>query len=83
MSFDKKDVEKIAHLARLEIGEQEVSAYAGQISRILGLIEQMNAVDTTAVAPLAHPQEMGLRLRADEVTETDQRERFLSLAPAA
>jgi len=80
--FDKKDVEKIAHLARLEIGEQESAAYADQLSRILGLIEQMNAVDTTGITPLAHPQDMRLRLREDKVTETDQRERFQSIAPA-
>jgi aspartyl-tRNA(Asn)/glutamyl-tRNA(Gln) amidotransferase subunit C len=80
--FDKKDVEKIAHLARLEIGEQESAAYADQLSRILGLIEQMNAVDTTGITPLAHPQDTRLRLREDKVTETDQRERFQSIAPA-
>jgi aspartyl-tRNA(Asn)/glutamyl-tRNA(Gln) amidotransferase subunit C len=82
VSFDKKDVEKIAHLARLEIGEQEAAAYADQLSRILGLIEQMNAVDTTGITPLAHPQDTRLRLREDKVTETDQRERFQSIAPA-
>ncbi|HLQ24700.1 MAG TPA: Asp-tRNA(Asn)/Glu-tRNA(Gln) amidotransferase subunit GatC [Acidiferrobacterales bacterium] len=82
MPFDKKDVEKIAHLARLEIGGQEVVAYADQLSRILGLIEQMNAVDTTGIMPLAHPQDISLRLREDKVTETDQRERFQSIAPA-
>jgi aspartyl-tRNA(Asn)/glutamyl-tRNA(Gln) amidotransferase subunit C len=82
VSFDKKDVEKIAHLARLEIGEQESAAYADQLSRILGLIEQMNAVDTTGITPLAHPQDIRLRLREDKVTETDQRERFQSIAPA-
>jgi len=82
VSFDKKDVEKIAHLARLEIGEQESAAYADQLSRILGLIEQMNAVDTTGITPLAHPQDTRLRLREDKVTETDQRGRFQSIAPA-
>jgi aspartyl-tRNA(Asn)/glutamyl-tRNA(Gln) amidotransferase subunit C len=82
MSLTRKDVERIAHLARLEISEQEVDAYAGSLSRILGLIEQMNAVDTRGVTPMAHPQEGGLRLRADEVTETDQRDKFQQVAPA-
>lgn len=82
MSLTKQDVEKIAHLARLEIGEQELAVYVDHLSRILGLIAQMNAVDTSGVEPLAHPQELPLRLREDAVTETDQRERFQACAPA-
>ncbi len=82
MSLDQADVERIAHLARLEIGEQEVTAYAETLSRILGLIEQMNAVDTEGVVPMAHPQDAGLRLRADAVQEVDQRDRFQAIAPA-
>lgn len=82
MSLTKQDVEKIAHLARLEIGEQEIAVYVDRLSRIFGLIAQMNAVDTRGVEPLAHPQELPLRLREDAVTETDQRERFQAAAPA-
>lgn len=83
MALNKKDVEKIAHLARLEMSEQDAVAYAETLSRILGLIEQMNAVDTEMVAPMAHPRDDGLRMRTDEVTERDQRERFQAIAPAA
>lgn len=83
MALNKKDVEKIAHLARLEMSEQDAGTYADTLSRILGLIEQMNAVDTEAVLPMAHPRDDGLRMRADAVTERDQRERFQSVAPAA
>jgi aspartyl-tRNA(Asn)/glutamyl-tRNA(Gln) amidotransferase subunit C len=82
MALDKQDVEKMAHLARLEISEQESSAYAETLSRILGLIEQMNAAATEAVTPMAHPQESGLRLREDAVTESDQRARFQAIAPS-
>lgn len=82
MSLDREQVRKIAHLARLQITEQEAVAYADSLSRILGLIEQMNAVDTAGVAPMAHPNEAGLRLRADAVTEADQREKFQKIAPA-
>ena len=82
MSLDREQVRKIAHLARLHITEQEVSAYAETLSRILGLIEQMNAVDTTGVTPMAHPNEADLRLREDTVTETNQREKFQQIAPA-
>jgi aspartyl-tRNA(Asn)/glutamyl-tRNA(Gln) amidotransferase subunit C len=83
MSLSREQVQKIAHLARLRITEAESDAYAQSLSRILGLIEQMNAVDTSSVAPMAHPTDAGLRLRADVVTETDQRDKFLGLAPAA
>ena len=82
MSLDREQVRKIAHLARLHITEPEAVAYADSLSRILGLIEQMNAVDTSGVAPMAHPNEAGLRLRADAVTEADQREKFQKIAPA-
>jgi len=82
MSLNREQVRKIAHLARLHITEPEAVAYADSLSRILGLIEQMNAVDTAGVAPMAHPNEVGLRLRADAVTEVDQREKFQKIAPA-
>jgi len=83
MSLDQAQVRRIAHLARLEIGDAEAEHYAKELSRILDLVEQMNAVDTTGVAPMAHPNDAGLRLREDAVTESDQRERFLKIAPAA
>ena len=80
--MDREQIRKIAHLARLRITEPEAAAYADSLSRILGLIEQMNAVDTGGVAPMAHPNEAGLRLREDAVTETNQREKFQKIAPA-
>ncbi len=82
MSLSRADVEKIAHLARLEINEQEAQSFADSLSRILELIEQMNAVDTTGVAPMAHPQDVGLRLREDRVTEANLRDKFQRIAPA-
>jgi len=83
MSLSRQDVVKIAHLARLEVTDSEVSATHESLSRILGLIEQMNAVETRAVEPMAHPQDATLRLRADQVSEPDQRDKFQQLAPAA
>lgn len=82
MALDRKDVSKIAHLARLDIDEAEVTAATESLSRILGLIEQMNAVNTQGVAPMAHPQDAALRLRDDRVSEPDQREKFQKIAPA-
>jgi aspartyl-tRNA(Asn)/glutamyl-tRNA(Gln) amidotransferase subunit C len=82
MSIDVTEVRRIAHLARLRLDEQELDGYADTLSRILGLIEQMNEVDTTGVSPMAHPLDMELRLRADAVTESDQRDKFQENAPA-
>lgn len=82
MTINVDEVKKIAHLARLGLDEQELEAYANSLSRILGLIEQMNAVDTTGVEPMAHPLDVHLRLRDDKVTESDQREKFQKIAPA-
>lgn len=82
MSLSRTDVEKIAHLARLEINEQEAQTFADSLSQILSLIEQMNAVDTTGVSPMAHPLDMHLRLREDNPVEPDRRDKFQKIAPA-
>ena len=81
MSLDAADVKKIAHLARLAITEQDIPEYARNLSNILDFVAQMSAVDTTGVSPMAHPMDAAQRLRPDTVTETDQRERFQSIAP--
>lgn len=82
MSLDTTQVRKIAHLARLRITDDEASVYAESLSRILGLIEQMNAAATEQVTPMAHPSDAALRLRPDEITEANQREKFQAIAPA-
>ena len=82
MSLEKADVEKIAHLARLQIDEQDVPEYTHNLSSILALVEQMGAVDTCGITPMAHPLDIAQRLRADEVTEENQREKFQAIAPA-
>lgn len=81
MSLTAEEVNKIAWLARLSINPDKVDAYARDLSRILGFVEQMNAVDTTGITPMAHPQDLSQRLRPDLVGETDQRELFQSIAP--
>ena len=81
MSLQKEDVEKIAHLARLAISDEDVAGYAHNLSNILNLVEQMSSVDTSGVTPMAHPLDACQRLRNDEVTETNQREHFQSIAP--
>ena len=82
MSLDRQQVQKIAHLARLRITDEEAETYAETLSRILGLIEQMNAVNTDGVPPMAHPNDAGLRLRPDAVSEPDLRDKFQKIAPA-
>jgi len=83
MSLTRKDVEGIAHLARLEITDAEMSVYADSLSKILSFVEQLGAADTASVEPMAHPLEgESQRLRPDEVTETDQHEKYQSNAPA-
>lgn len=81
MALNKSDVEKIAHLARLEINEADIPLYANNLTNILSFVEQMSAVDTTGVEPMAHPLAASQRLRPDIVTETNQRELFQSIAP--
>jgi len=75
------EVKKVAHLARLRIDEQDIPGYTRDLSAILALAEQMQAVATEDVAPLAHPLDMTQRLRPDAVTETNQRELFQTNAP--
>jgi aspartyl-tRNA(Asn)/glutamyl-tRNA(Gln) amidotransferase subunit C len=82
MSIGSAEVKNIAHLARLAIDEDLIPDYARNLSDILALVEQMNAVDTAGVEPMAHPLDAVARLRPDEVTEPDQRELFQSIAPA-
>lgn len=81
MSLEKADVEKIAHLARLDIDEKDVPEYAKNLSSILDLVEQMSSVNTDDVTPMAHPLDATQRLRADEVTESNQRDHFQEIAP--
>lgn len=81
MSLSRTDVERIAHLARLAIAEQDIPKYSQNLSNILDLVVQMDAVDTRGVAPMAHAFDVSQRLRPDEVTESDQRERFQAIAP--
>lgn len=81
MSLSRTDVEKIAHLARLAVDEADIDGYASELSSILDLVDQMNAVDTSGIQPLAHPLDAVQRLRVDEVTETDQRDHFQGQAP--
>ncbi|QEW07492.1 Asp-tRNA(Asn)/Glu-tRNA(Gln) amidotransferase subunit GatC [Nitrincola iocasae] len=82
MSLDRTDVERIAHLARLAISEPEVPEYTESLNSILTLIDQMRATPTDGIEPLAHPLNAVQRLRADTVTEANQRDQLQACAPA-
>lgn len=82
MALDKNDVEKIAHLARLQINDSDAIEVGQRVSNILAMIDQMQSVDTSAVAPMAHPFDAVQRLRADVVTESNQRDYLQKIAPA-
>lgn len=81
MSFDYKDVEKIAHLARLSVSDDKKDEIVRDLSNILALVEQLNEVDTSGVEPMAHPLAEAQRLREDKVSESNQREQFQASAP--
>ena len=82
MSLSADDVAKIAHLARLAVNPQQTEALGRELSNILDLVAQMDAVDTADVTPMAHPLEMAQRLRPDSVTEDNRRDLYQAHAPA-
>lgn len=86
MALTLTDVTRIAHLARLELAADEAAHTLGQLNDLFGLVARMQAVDTTGIAPLAHPieqiEEVELRLREDTVTEIVRRDDFQRCAPA-
>ena len=81
MSLTLADVARIAHLARIEITEAEGQRTLAQLNDIFAMIEQMRAVNTDGIEPMSHPLGGAQRLRADAVTETDQRALNLRNAP--
>lgn len=82
MALTPNDIESIAHLARLGLDQDSLEPLAADLSTMLGLVEQLQAVDTTGVEPMAHPASASLLLRDDVVTEHDQREALQAPAPS-
>ena len=81
MAISNDEVTAMARLARLAIEPDDIPGYAEQLSGILAFVARMNEVDTQGVEPLAHPLDLSARLRPDQVTESDQRDLFQSIAP--
>ena len=82
MSLNTQDIKRIAHLARIEVNDDEAQATLNKLTGIMALIEEIQAVDTHGIAPMSHSQDVTQRLREDQVTETNQRELYQSIAPA-
>ncbi|MCT7360282.1 MAG: Asp-tRNA(Asn)/Glu-tRNA(Gln) amidotransferase GatCAB subunit C [Thalassobium sp.] len=81
MALDQQQVRDIADLSRLQIDEAQIAEYQKNLSNILDLVDQLSAVDTSAVEPMAHPLDAVQRLRADVVTEENNRDHFQQIAP--
>ena len=81
MSLTPDDVKSIARLARLSIAEQDIPAYAKNLSSIMEFVAQLDKTDTSTVQPMAHPLDMSQRLREDAITEKVERERYQQNAP--
>ncbi|MFT4824872.1 MAG: aspartyl-tRNA(Asn)/glutamyl-tRNA(Gln) amidotransferase subunit C [Halioglobus sp.] len=82
MSIEQDEIEKIAQLARIRIADDEIGEITQRITEILGMVDQLQAADTKNVTPMANPLDDVQRLRADIITETNQRDAFQAIAPA-
>jgi len=81
MSIGPDDINQIAHLARLKIDEKDVPKLRGDLDNILSLVDQLQAVNTDGVTPMAHPMDAVQILRKDVVTESNHREKYQAVAP--
>lgn len=82
MALTLADVHRISHLARIEIDATAAAEVHRKLEAIFAMINELQAVDTHGIAPMAHAQDVGLPLREDAVTESDQHALFQSVAPA-
>ena len=81
MSITKEEIIKVAHLAHINVSQEEIKQVEKKLVGILGLIEKMQDVDTDSIEPMSHALNINQRLREDKVTEKDIRDKSLSLAP--
>jgi aspartyl-tRNA(Asn)/glutamyl-tRNA(Gln) amidotransferase subunit C len=82
MALTLDDVQRIAHLSRIDIEPAEAERLLDDLTGIFALIAEMQAVDTSGIEPMSHAQDLTLQLRDDAVTESDNRELFQSIAPS-
>jgi aspartyl-tRNA(Asn)/glutamyl-tRNA(Gln) amidotransferase subunit C len=87
MSLSLSDIDRLAKLAQLDLSEQQSADTLAKLNDIFALVEQMKAVDTSGVEPLAHPvavwrDDLAMRLREDRVTEPNRRNDYQQPAPS-
>ena len=82
MALSSEDVQRLAHLARIEITPDEAVGVRAKLERILELIGEMRAVDTKGIVPMSHAQDLAAPLREDNVTESDRHADYQRVAPA-
>lgn len=79
--MDRSELEKLAHLARINVDDDVLEDAAKSITDVLALVDQLQSANTEGVAPMAHPQDAKQRLRADEVNEPNLRDAYQAIAP--
>ena len=82
MALSSEEIQRLAHLARIEITPAEAIDVRAKLDSIFDLIGRMRAIDTADIVPMSHAQDVTLPLREDAVTETDRHELYQSVAPA-
>ena len=82
MTIDKRDIEKLSQLARITISPDSIEPVTDRINKVLNMVDQLQSIDTSNIAPMSHPLDAVQRLRADEVTETNERDTLMENAPA-
>ena len=82
MSLTPDQLQRIALLARIDVSTEEAQGVAERLNRVLGMIDQLQAVDTQGIEPMSHALDVVQRLRPDAVTETDRRDDYQQGAPA-
>lgn len=80
MSLTREQMEQLATLSRVELSDETGAEVTQNVSRIVAFFDALNAVDTEGVLPMSHPLDMTQRLRADNVTETNQRDKYQASA---
>ena len=81
MSIERQEIEKLATLSRIAISEDTITEVSQRLSSVLELVDQLQAMNTDGVEAMSHPMKATQRLREDEVSEINQRDAFLAIAP--
>ena len=86
MSLTPDQLQHVARLARIEVGAEELVGVTERLNGVLGLIDQLQALDTRGIEPMSHALDAELAvqqlLRPDAVTDPDQRAEFQAVAPS-